>query len=308
MRNVLVITLSALMIIGFGSCSSDDNVSSIPEEPDIPIPAPNPDPEPTPDPEPIPDPDPNPDPAPNPEPWYKPAVMDTWQWQLQGTINTSYSVNIYDVDLFDTSMQQITSLHEQNKKVICYFSAGTYEDWRDDANEFTASDLGNPLDEWPGERWIDVRSDNVRDIMKARLITAKDKACDGVEPDNVDGYTNNPGFSFTAIDQLDYNIWLASEAHKQGLSIGLKNNLDQVSDLVSHYDFAVNEQCFQYKECALLTPFIDAEKPVFNAEYKKIYINDQDARDALCLDANNRKFSTLILPLALDDSYRWSCL
>ncbi|GAW98052.1 hypothetical protein MTCD1_03722 [Colwellia marinimaniae] len=58
----------------------------------------------------------------------------------------------------------------------------------------------------------------------------------------------------------------------------------------------------------MLSPFIDAGKPVFNAEYKKIYRVDPDARDKLCLDANNMQFSTLILRLALDDSYRESCL
>ena len=70
----------------------------------------------------------------------------------------------------------------------------------------------------------------------------------------------------------------------------------------------MNEQCFQYNECDMLNPFIDAGKPVFNAEYKDKYRTDQDARDELCLDANNMQFSTLILRLALDDSYRESCL
>ena len=324
MKNFLLYLLAALMLIGFGSCSSDDKSadnlqgSEIPAPKPDPVPDPGPEPEPGPepgpDPEPETDPEPGPDPGPEPEPepdlpsWYQPAVMSTWQWQLQGTINTSYNVDIYDIDLFDTSMQQIAELHSQNKKVICYFSAGTYEDWRDDASQFTSSDLGNPLDEWEGERWIDVRSENVRNIMKERLILAQNKGCDGVEPDNVDGYTNNPGLDFSAVDQLDYNIWMASEAHRQALSIGLKNDLDQVNDLVSHYDFAVNEQCFQYNECTVLSPFIDAGKPVFNAEYKKIYREDPDARDELCLDANNMQFSTLILRLALDDSYRDSCL
>ena len=34
--------------------------------------------------------------------WYKPALGSTWQWQLTGTINTNYNVNIYDIDLFDS--------------------------------------------------------------------------------------------------------------------------------------------------------------------------------------------------------------
>ena len=40
---------------------------------------------------------------------------------------------------------------------------------------------------------------------------ARNKRCDGIEPDNVDVYDNsNTGFSFTSADQLAYNRWLAS--------------------------------------------------------------------------------------------------
>ena len=39
--------------------------------------------------------------------WYRPMVETTWQWQLQpnadGGINTTYDVEIYDIDLFDAS-------------------------------------------------------------------------------------------------------------------------------------------------------------------------------------------------------------
>ena len=34
------------------------------------------------------------------------------------------------------------------------------------------------------------------------------------------------------------------------------------------FDFAVNEQCFQYHECHRLAPFIDAGKNVIIIEYK----------------------------------------
>ena len=34
--------------------------------------------------------------------WYKPDINTSWQWQLQGDINTSYDVKIYDIDLFDS--------------------------------------------------------------------------------------------------------------------------------------------------------------------------------------------------------------
>lgn len=239
--------------------------------------------------------------------WYQPVPLVTWQWQLQGTVDTDYDVEIYDIDLFDSDVSLIQSIQATGKKVICYFSAGSYENWRDDAGDFEAADLGNSLDGWDGERWLDIRNENVREIMAARLDLAVDKGCDGVEPDNMDGYTNDPGFNFTAADQLAYNRWIANEAHQRTLAVGLKNDLNQIDSLVNYFDFAVNEECFEYSECDRLQPFIDANKAVLNAEYQDQYVNDATARAALCTDSVNRQFSTLVLPLDLDNSFRYSC-
>jgi len=38
--------------------------------------------------------------------------------------------------------------------------------------------------------------------------------------------------------------------------------------LVLYFDFAVSEQCFQYRECGVLDRFIAAGKPVFGGEYR----------------------------------------
>jgi hypothetical protein len=76
------------------------------------------------------------------------------------------------------------------KKVICYFSAGSYESWRSDAKDFSNGDLGNNLDDWPGEKWLKLSSENVRGIMKKRVALAREKRCDAVDPDNVDGYVS----------------------------------------------------------------------------------------------------------------------
>jgi len=241
--------------------------------------------------------------------WYKPSIDTSWQWQLSGNVNTSYPVELFDIDLFDTDQAVIDDLHAQGKKVICYFSAGSYENWRSDKAAFDSSVLGNNLDGWAGEKWLDISSDLIRPIMQARLDLAQSKGCDGVEPDNVDGYTNNTGFALSANDQLNYNKFLANEAHKRGLSIGLKNNLDQVQELEPHFDFAVNEQCHQYSECDALYPFIDNAKPVFNAEYKQSYVDNSDSqRDIMCTQAYNNQFQTLVLPLDLDDSFRIDCI
>ncbi len=219
--------------------------------------------------------------------WYKPTLETSWQWQLQGDINTSYDVDMYDIDLFDNNTTVIKSLQDDGKKVICYFSGGSYEEWRDDAADFPEEVLGNELDGWAGERWLDIRSDVVKNIMLARLDVAVFKGCDGVEPDNMDGYTNTPGFDLTAQNQLNYNIFMANAAHERGLSIGLKNDLNQIVEL---------------------EPYFDANKPVFNAEYSQKYVDNSDGnQDALCTSSQSLKFKTLVLPLLLDDSFRLSC-
>jgi hypothetical protein len=236
-----------------------------------------------------------------------PRLGETWHWQLQGRLNTSYDADVYDIDLFDNTAAAIEALHDDGRRVVCYFSAGSYEDWRPDAGDFTPADLGNALDGWPGEHWVDIRSTNVRNIMSARLDIAVQKGCDAVEPDNVDGYTNATGLSLSAADQLAYNRFLAHEAHQRNLAIGLKNDVDQADKLVDIFDFAINEECHEYDECDLLRVFVQADKPVFNAEYASQYVNNPSARRSLCADALANNFRTLVLPLDLDDSFRHSC-
>jgi len=194
----------------------------------------------------------------------------SWYWQLQGEVDENRSANVYDIDLFDSSKELIERLHQKKKVVICYFSAGSYEDWRSDKDRFPDEVLGRPLDGWEGERWLDIRSPVVREIMKDRLELARQKSCDGVEADNVDAYTNESGFNLSASDQLSYNRFLASEAHKRGLLIGLKNDLEQIPQLVEYFDFAINEQCFEFNECERYLPFLVRNKAVFNAEYMQM--------------------------------------
>ncbi len=236
--------------------------------------------------------------------WYKPDTNTSWQWQLQGDINTSHEVELYDIDLFDSNVSLIESLKSDGRKVICYFSAGSFENWRDDKDDFPTDALGKIMDGWESEKWLDIRDVDLAPIMRARLDLAVQKGCDGVEPDNMDGYTNDTGFDLTADDQLAYNKFLANEARIRGLSIGLKNDLDQIVELEPYYDFSVNEQCHEYDECDKLLPFINANKPVFNAEYAQKYV---DNRDDMCSHSISLGFKTLILPLDLDDSFRVSC-
>ena len=243
----------------------------------------------------------------HPEIWL-PNLNDTWQLQLRGLPNTTYAVKVYDLDLFDTPQETIDMLKAQGKHVVCYFSAGSSENWRADYSRFAASDRGKKLHGWPGENWLDTRSNNVREIMLSRLDFARKKRCDGVDPDNVDGYANNSGFPLDSAMQLDYNRFIATAAHARDLSVALKNDIEQIELLATVFDFAVNEQCNFYNECDKYLAFTHQGKPVFNVEYASKYRrNTAGARDKLCHSASSTKIRTLVLPLQLDDSFRYSC-
>jgi hypothetical protein len=201
-----------------------------------------------------------------PDRWV-PVPGTTWQWQLSGIVDTTVEAQVYDIDGMQNSADVVARLHAKGARVICYINAGAAEDFRRDYRAFPSSMLGNP-NGWPGERWLDIRQrDALRPIMAARFDICRDKGFDGVEADLVDGYTNDTGFPLRAADQLAYNRMLAALAHERGLSIGLKNDLRQVPELVEDFDFAINEQCVQYNECHILSPFIRAGKAVFHVEY-----------------------------------------
>ncbi|WP_036228187.1 endo alpha-1,4 polygalactosaminidase [Marinobacterium jannaschii] len=238
--------------------------------------------------------------------WYRPQAELSWYIQLRGDLPVNPTTALVELDLFDTPARTIQQLQQSGKSVVCYFSAGTFEAWREDVPRFNSSDLGSALDNWPGEYWLDIRSDNVRRIMRARLKLAQRKNCDAVDPDNVDGYSNHNGLELSANDQLDYNRFLASQAHHLGLGIGLKNNLEQASQLEPYFDFATNESCLRYNECQLLTAFIAAGKPVLHIEYGAQY-QQSEAFEQLCRHSREMRFSTVAASRELDGSQLKSC-
>jgi hypothetical protein len=233
---------------------------------------------------------------------WQPPVEASWQIVLSSNVTAPFpSVSVFDLDLFDNSASTIVDLHKNNIKAICYFSAGSFEDWRPDANNFTASDYGNPLDGWPGEYWLNTSSTNVRNIMLVRLDLAAVKGCDGVDPDNTDGYDNDNGLGLTENTAVNYVRFLAKAAHDRGLSVGLKNSGDIIPRVIDLMQWAVNEECVFYDECNVTRPFINAGKPVFGIEYPSGAPNlSKVTEDKICDDPQRANFSTLLKERSLN--------
>lgn len=228
------------------------------------------------------------------------SPLSSWQIQYTGELDLDLEAAVFNLDLFDAPQPAVDELHRRGVYLMCYFSAGSSEDWRADFPQFPPEVLGEQMAGWRGEQWLDIRRlDLLAPIMEGRLDLAAQKGCDGVDPDNVNGYTNDTGFPLTAEDQLVFNRWLARAAHARGLDVGLKNDLEQAAELEPDFDWILNEECFTYQECAMLQPFVQAGKPVFVIEYE---LSPAD----FCPQANAMNFNALLKRPQLD-AYRVDC-
>ena len=229
-----------------------------------------------------------------------PAPRTSWQWQLSTPVDQSVDAQMYDIDMFSNDVRVVQSLHAKGRHVVCYISAGSVEDWRPDAGQFPREVIGNDYAGWPGEKWLDIRRiDVLGPIMEKRLDECKSKGFDAVEPDSINAYTQDTGFPLSGDDQLKYNIWWADAAHKRGLSIGLKEDPDQAKELVTHFDWALDEECFEFGGCEKMMPFTTAGKAVFNTEYSL------DSKQ-FCPEANKLNFNSIRKHKELD-VYRETC-
>ena len=230
--------------------------------------------------------------------WH-PPLASRWQYQLQGVatyastggINVNISgvpftggpavtPSVFDIDLYvdpavagnNTTFNTaaVNAIHANGARAICYVSAGTFEPWRPDVSSYPESIKGRAVGGFKDEKWVDIRQTSVLlPIMQARVAKCKQAGFDGVEWDTVDGYTNRTGFPLTASDQLFYNASLANLAHSYGLTVALKNDVEQLPDLGPYFDYAINEQCQQYSECDGYTTYFTTQgKTVFQVEYK----------------------------------------
>ncbi|HEX6969161.1 MAG TPA: endo alpha-1,4 polygalactosaminidase [Micromonosporaceae bacterium] len=237
--------------------------------------------------------------APTPEPWPSAQIL-TWQIQLTGELDLDTTADVFEFDAFTAPAEAVERLRARGKRLICYVNAGVYEESRPDAGRFPAATLGATA-ESDGRRWLDIRQwSALEPVLRDRLRLCRGKGFHAVDFDDVDGYTHVTGFPLTYDDQLRYNRRLATLARSLGLSPGLRDDLDQAVALEPDFDFAVNEECFVHGECARLSAFVEAGKPVFHVEYDL-------ATDHFCPAALGLGFSSIRKSRQLD-AWRIPCL
>lgn len=208
---------------------------------------------------------PLPSPVACPTCFHPPAVASdgdpmTWDWQLsdQNSGLVLRDVDMLDIDGFDNTAATVAAIHARSgptlpsEKAICYLDLGAWENYRPDAATFPDAVVGKPLSGWPGERWVDIRQlGALEPVIDTRLQMCAAKGFDGVEVDDIDGYTQAAatGFPLTAGDAQNWLAYVANEAHSLGMFVLWKNDPYLAGWAVDYFDGAISEQCYQYAEC-----------------------------------------------------------
>jgi endo-alpha-1,4-polygalactosaminidase (GH114 family) len=224
---------------------------------------------------------------------------------------------VFDIDLYEdgqvsgndhtVNTAAVNAIHRQGGHAVCYLSAGTTENFRPDYDKYVHFDrthghslIGKPFSgRFPNEYWLNLNNNRGQRDFILRQLAARTRRCanagfDAGEYDNVETYaqpTRVTGWHVSVHTQLIFNTALAKMAHSNGLSVGLKNDLGQVPRLEPKFDFAINEQCFQYHECTNnpspgYKAFLRDGKPVFQVEYRI-------PPSSFCRDANRLGISSI---------------
>ncbi len=219
------------------------------------------------------------------------VAADYWDWQLTEPYDLNVNVKLLVMEADDHAAEDIAALKARGVTPICYLSVGTWEDFRDDADQFPEHILGKPLSNWPGERYLDVRQrDVLLPIMAVRIARCAEKGFEGIEPDNMDLYENDNGFGITKADALAYLHPLAAYAKRLGLEVIQKNASELVPDLVQSFDRVLVEECFQYGYCEEFLPYKEAGKDVLVVEFAE---SGQDW-ETICAEAKRLGFHLLL--------------
>ncbi|ASU32045.1 endo alpha-1,4 polygalactosaminidase [Mucilaginibacter xinganensis] len=227
--------------------------------------------------------------------WWQPAAGAGFDWQLDDISSTSnFAAEVVDVDAFTTSAETVAALHAKGKKVIAYLSVGTLENDRGDASLLPPEVIGKQYPEWPQEKWLDIRQvDKLKPWLNSRFNMIIKKGFDGIEPDNMDGYDNDPGFNIQLADTRKYADYLIALAHSNGLSIGQKNIKELTADFAAKFDWALTEDAFAQGWQNELSAYITLNKPVFAVEYTDL-MSQSKFQATVCPAARQLKYTAIL--------------
>ncbi|WP_420594388.1 endo alpha-1,4 polygalactosaminidase [Deinococcus sp.] len=212
-----------------------------------------------------------------------PSGKVAWDWQIgadsEASVSVPAGVKLIDLDGFGTSASRVAALKAQGLYTVCYINAGSYQPGLPDSAQYPAYLKIQQDPDWPAESFLDINdvfkpNSVLAALLQARFKMCKDKGFDALEPDNLQNDENVRGGKISTQQQLDFNGWIADQAHAAGLAVFQKNGPDKVMSrdrsgkmMVEKFDGILNEQCQQYNECGPLAEYVKRGKLALNVEY-----------------------------------------
>lgn len=185
------------------------------------------------------------------------------------------------LDLQDVTPRGVQAFKAQGKKIICYMSAGTVEEFRGyyKANRPAWDMLTlSPMDEWYGERWLDIRrASRLIPLFKPVLADMARAGCDAVEFDNMDCYGSPDCAGHLGMlshnEMVEFNVNFVLEltniAHELSMGVFCKNAAELHPEVIPYMQGLIVENCARFKECAGLSMWTAFNKPVFAVDYMR---------------------------------------
>lgn len=175
------------------------------------------------------------------------AVAD---YQLGGGYAPESGVRIVSRDSSDVPAPGLYS--------ICYvngFQSQPGEVWPTELLVSTTSGALLTDPGWPDEHILNISTAPARAKLLRRMqpiiAGCARHGFDAIEFDNLDSYSRSAG-ALTAAEAVIFAISLVALAHRHGLAAAQKNavELAPIGATTVGFDFAMAEECFQYRECA----------------------------------------------------------
>ena len=208
------------------------------------------------------------------------------QWLLDGPLSLSNPVQMGLRDLDgaalpapadlrhrrrDTSKATVDALHAMGKKVICYVDAGVYERRaRTPPSSRRSRRRSGQRRRWAGRASTGSTSAASTTSRRScrRVSRVQGKGFDAHRARQHRRLEQQLRLPAHPADQIAYNRALADWAHGMGLSIGLKNDLEQAHPARGRLRLGAQRAVLRVQRVHHLKAFAQAGKAVWIAEYK----------------------------------------
>ncbi len=138
---------------------------------------------------------------------------------------------LVDPFISDINSNNISQMIENDNQVSGYISIGTGEDYREDYNQLKPFLVTKSWDEWEGEYFVSLISDELISIMKTRIDKMYNLGIKWVEFDNMDWADDDSvrdkyGSSVTKNQSIDYYNTLCDYLHQKDMKCMAKSTVD----------------------------------------------------------------------------------